>query len=87
MSELEIEEVRGPHTLAYAAIEPIKRDERSDLGLNVTYYTTTVAMQMIDISFINCLVGRVRVDFWTKQYAIIDRSTAVDANKYLEGED
>jgi hypothetical protein len=58
----------------YVAIEPIQHDDHDDLGLNFVYYTKMAAFQMIDVSFINCLVGRVPVDSRMRQWAIVDRS-------------
>jgi hypothetical protein len=74
-------------TLAYGEVTPVKFDTRGldDLGLHICYYTTLATPVMIDVSYIDCLVGRVNLG--TRQWAIIDRGAgALPRNVYLEGD-
>jgi hypothetical protein len=76
----------APKTLAYGDITPVKFNVRGvdDLGLHLRYYSTLATPAIIDVSYIDRLVGRVKIG--ARQWAIIDRGAgALPRNVYLEG--
>lgn len=72
-------------TVAYGLIEPITPLKQGDLGLGVVYFDRHAALRWIEISHINCLVGRFSVDTESRHWVIVDRSGAVSHNVLEEG--
>jgi hypothetical protein len=75
----------GPITLAYGDITPVKFDVGGFDDLGLQYYSALATPAMIDVSYIDRLVGRINLG--TRQWAIIDRGAgALPRNVYLEGD-
>jgi hypothetical protein len=77
--------VSGPRTFAYAELFAAKLDEEDDLGLGVRYYTDLEATSMVDVRWINRLVGRVKLD--DRRWAIVDRDGAVAPDDFIVSDD
>lgn len=66
--ELELEQ---PQTLILAAVTECKITAHNDLDMH--YYSTESPLQVVDMSSVQCLVGRIKTTHGNK-WVIIDRS-------------
>lgn len=81
----DIRALTSPMTLVYGLVEPITPLKRDDLGLGVVYFTRHAALRWVEISHINCLVGRFSIDLQSRHWVIVDRSGAVSQNALEDG--
>lgn len=57
-------------------------DNEPDLGLNCCFYTRMGPAVMLDITHVNCLIGRFRVT--PTRWSIVDRSGTVPRTLYSD---
>jgi hypothetical protein len=71
-----------PQTFVYAVIRSLRLDRAPDLGIDLHYYSQEGALEVIDINYVQCLVGRINLG--AKCSSIIDRSGSLARSVYIE---
>jgi hypothetical protein len=73
-------------TFAYGIIQAVKLDVDNDLGLSLHFYSRTLShVHAIDIQFIECLVGRIKLE--QLQWAVINQTGSVPQAMYTDNGD
>ena len=70
--------------IALAVIEECEKPVQHSSGLDIYFYSKMKSAEVVDITTVKVLVGRVR---WGNQWAIFDRNGALTQALFAEDED
>jgi hypothetical protein len=75
----------APTTFCYAVIRAIELDKVDGLGLDLHFYTNKRHLEAIDAQFVECLVGRLKLE--NGRHVIIDRTGSIPRPLYIEDDE
>ncbi|RXW12674.1 hypothetical protein EST38_g13181 [Candolleomyces aberdarensis] len=71
-------------SIAFAVIEECEKPVQHPSGLDIYFYSKTKSAEVVDITTVKALVGRV---FWDNKWAIFDRNGKLEQALFAEDED